>query len=127
MPARSRISFRENEVVRFGQTKDGELIGKKGRKVSRAMCRKIEAAGIEYLQITPETLIGKVIAHDIADPKEEQPLVMHNTEITESLLESLDEVNRLQTDADQGVQALRLIAQGQGGRHDFDALRLVLI
>ena len=71
--------------------KDGELIGKKGRKISRAMCRKIEAAGIEFMKISPEALIGKVICHDIADPAEEQPLVMYNTEITESLLETLNE------------------------------------
>ena len=34
--------------------------------------------------------MGKVIADDIVAPKEEQPLVLHNTEITESLLETLD-------------------------------------
>ena len=70
--------------------KDGEVLGKKGRKISRALCRRIEEAGIEYLQISAEALVGKVICHDIADPAEEQPLVMHNTEITESLLETLD-------------------------------------
>ena len=70
--------------------KDGDVLGKKGRKISRALCRRIEEAGIEYLQISAEALVGKVICHDIADPAEEQPLVMHNTEITESLLETLD-------------------------------------
>jgi DNA-directed RNA polymerase subunit beta len=55
------------------------------------MCRKIEGAGIEFLKISTEALIGKVISHDIADPAEENPLVMHNTEITEALLETLEE------------------------------------
>ncbi len=70
--------------------KDGALLGKKGRKISKALCRRIEEAGIELLQISEELLIGKVIAEDIADADEEQPLVMHNTELSESLLETLD-------------------------------------
>ena len=69
---------------------DGALLGKKGRKVSRALCKRIEEAGIEYLQISTEALLGKVISHDIADPEGDQPLVMHNTELNESILESFD-------------------------------------
>jgi DNA-directed RNA polymerase subunit beta len=91
-----KISF--SEETAFGtrlefdlvNPKDGSVLSKKGRKISRALCRRIEEAGIEYLQISAEALVGKVIADDIVDPKEEQPLVLHNTEITESLLETLD-------------------------------------
>jgi DNA-directed RNA polymerase subunit beta len=70
--------------------KDGKLLGKKGRKISKALCRRIEEAGIESLQISEELLLGKVIAEDIAGPEADQPLVMHNTELNEAILETLD-------------------------------------
>ncbi len=70
--------------------KDGDLLGKKGRKISKALCHRIEEAGIESLQISEELLLGKVIAEDIGDAEAEQPLVMHNTELSESILETLD-------------------------------------
>jgi DNA-directed RNA polymerase subunit beta len=68
---------------------DGSVIAKKGRKVTKALCRRIEEAGIKFLQISVETLSTKFLAHDIIDPKEEEPLVFHNTELSESLLETL--------------------------------------
>ncbi len=70
--------------------KDGEVLGKKGRKISKALCRRIEEAEIDWLQISEEQLLGKVFAEDIADAEAEQPLVMHNTDVNESILETLD-------------------------------------
>ncbi len=70
---------------------DGSVISKKGRKISKALCKRISEAGIEHLQISAEALVGKVISHDIADPGSDELIVLHNTEITESLLETLAE------------------------------------
>ena len=69
---------------------DGSVIGKKGRKISKALCRRIEEANITFLHISLEAVVGSVLAHDISQPGSEEPLVLHNTEITESLLETLE-------------------------------------
>ncbi len=69
---------------------DGTVIGKKGRKISKALSKRIEEAGITFLQISAEELIGRVIAQDIHEAGGEQPLVFHNTELSESLLETLE-------------------------------------
>ncbi len=70
---------------------DGSVLGKKGKKISKALCDKIEKAGIDALRISQEQLIGKIIVHDIAGAADEEKIVSCNTEITESLLESLAE------------------------------------
>jgi len=80
---------------------DGTVLGKKGRKISKALCKRIAEAGIDYLQISAEALVGMVISHDIADPESEEPLLLHNTEITESLLETL---------ADAGIDEFQILA-----------------
>ena len=49
---------------------DGSVLGKKGRKISKALCRRVSEAGIEFLKISPEKLVGKVITHDITLPDE---------------------------------------------------------
>ncbi|BDD86125.1 DNA-directed RNA polymerase subunit beta [Desulfofustis limnaeus] len=69
---------------------DGTIIGKKGRKVSKALCKRIEEAGIAFLRISAEELVGRVISHDITEPGSEQLLVTHNTEISETVLETLE-------------------------------------
>ncbi len=91
-----KINF--NEETALGQRlefdlinpADGELLAKKGRKISKALCRRVNEAGIEFLQISEDTLIGKFLAQDIVVPNEEQPLALHNTEINEAILESLE-------------------------------------
>ncbi|MFW2365384.1 MAG: DNA-directed RNA polymerase subunit beta [Desulforhopalus sp.] len=70
--------------------KDGEVLGKKGKKVSKVLCRKLEAVGVEYLQISPEKLLGCVLANTLSGRDSEETLVQCNTVLTESLLETLD-------------------------------------
>ncbi len=70
---------------------NGEILGKAGKKISKVLGRKIEAASIEYLQISKEEVIGKVLAHDIVNPETDEPMYLANTEITETLLESIAE------------------------------------
>ncbi|MFN2355517.1 MAG: DNA-directed RNA polymerase subunit beta, partial [Desulfopila sp.] len=68
---------------------DGEVIGKKGRKISKALCKKIESAKIAFLEIPREEVIGKILLEDIVNPATEEILFLANTEITETVLESL--------------------------------------
>ncbi len=69
--------------------KDGELLGKVGKKISKALSRKIEAAEIEYLQTSKEEVVGKILAHDIVNPETDELMYLANTEITDTLLESI--------------------------------------
>ncbi|MBE0585381.1 MAG: DNA-directed RNA polymerase subunit beta, partial [Desulfofustis sp.] len=69
---------------------DGSIIGKKGRKISKALCKRIEEAKIAFLRVSAEELIGSVLSQDISQPGSDELLVMHNTEISESLLETLE-------------------------------------
>ena len=85
---------------------DGAVLGKKGRKISKALCKRVIEAGIKQLQISDEELVGRFISHDIADPESDEPLVLNNTEITESLLETLAEakINEFKVLAIDGVK-----------------------
>ncbi len=68
---------------------DGEVLSKKGRKISSALCKKIESAGIKFLRISKESVISRVLAKDVTDPQSGEMLAFCNTEITEALLETL--------------------------------------
>lgn len=68
---------------------DSELLAKKGHKVSQALCKKIKAAGIEYLQVSSEELTGRFLAADIVHPQSGELIALCNSEITEGVLQSL--------------------------------------
>lgn len=70
---------------------DGEILAKKGRKISKALCKKIKAADITSLKISAEAVVGKILADDIVNPANGEIIALCNTEITDSLLESLAE------------------------------------
>lgn len=72
--------------------KDGEILAKKGKKISKALCRKIDEAGIEFVKISKESVIGRVLASEVKVPGKNEVLYPCNTEITELGLESLHEV-----------------------------------
>ncbi|HKJ65838.1 MAG TPA: DNA-directed RNA polymerase subunit beta, partial [Desulfopila sp.] len=57
----------------------------------KVLSKKIETAGIDYLQISHDEVIGKILAQDIINPATEEILFFANTEITETVLESLQE------------------------------------
>ena len=80
--------------------KDGEVLGKQGKKISKVLCKKIEAAGIEFIKMSREFLIGSVLANTIQKDGAEDPIALVNTEITETVLESL---------AEEGVDEFRIL------------------
>jgi DNA-directed RNA polymerase subunit beta len=67
----------------------GEVIVKRLRRITPALIRKLEKAGIEYLESSPADLVGKVVAHDILDPNTGEVLVQCNEELSEEKLEAL--------------------------------------
>ena len=71
---------------------DGEILAKKGRKISKVLCKKINEAGIEFLKSSKETIVGKVLASTISVAGADEPLYLCNSEVTETTLESLENV-----------------------------------
>ncbi len=73
--------------------KTGELILKAGRKFTRVALRKLQAAGIETLDLKDEEVVGGIIAQPIADPETGEVLFETNQEITAEGLVTLREKN----------------------------------
>jgi len=70
---------------------DGKILARKGRKISKVLCKKIAEAGIEFLETSKEKVVGKILAKTITVEGAEAPLYVCNTEITETTLESFEE------------------------------------
>ncbi|MBW1992287.1 MAG: DNA-directed RNA polymerase subunit beta, partial [Deltaproteobacteria bacterium] len=69
--------------------KTGEVIVRRLRRITPAVIRKLEKAGVEYLEGSPADLLGKVVAHDILDPETGEILVRCNDILSEDKLELL--------------------------------------
>ncbi|TKB08766.1 DNA-directed RNA polymerase subunit beta [Desulforhopalus sp. IMCC35007] len=70
---------------------DGEVLAKQGKKISKVLCKKIESVGIEFIKISKDALIGSILARTIVKAGKEDPIALSNTEVTETVLESLAE------------------------------------
>ncbi len=86
--------------------KDGEILAKKGRKISKVLCKKIAEAGIEFLKTSRENVVGKVLAKTINVEGSDELLYPCNSEITETTLEGLEDagVNKFQVLHIDGVK-----------------------
>jgi len=88
--------FKADQLIGLKATRDirgdgNELIVKEGRKITKAHIKQLENAGIKEIPITLEEVVGRVTAHDVADPKTGEVLVECNQEITADRLERLRE------------------------------------
>jgi DNA-directed RNA polymerase subunit beta len=72
---------------------NGELIVKKGDRISARHIRKIESAKIKHLDMPKEALFGQVIAKDILDKSTGEIIIEANTVIDEDTMPVLDELN----------------------------------
>ena len=78
----------------------GEVLAKQGKKVSKVLCRKLAAEGIEYLRVSKESLVGKILVDDIFNGDGEEALGVSNSEITEAQLETFES---------EGVETFRVL------------------
>jgi DNA-directed RNA polymerase subunit beta len=88
--------FKPDQLVGLKATRDirgdnNELIVKEGRKITKASIKQMEAAGVKEIPITLEEIIGRVAAHDVADPKTGEVLLECNQEINTERLDRLRE------------------------------------
>ena len=72
-------------------TEDGSVLGKKGRKVSRALAKRMAAAGIERIQIESEDLLGRILVSNVIHPTTGEIIVLGNEPLTESIITSIEE------------------------------------
>ena len=60
----------------------GEIIAKKGRKISKVLLRRIMDAGIVRIDVADEDVVGGVFASDVLDPETGDVLFHCNEELT---------------------------------------------
>ncbi|MCI5221004.1 MAG: DNA-directed RNA polymerase subunit beta, partial [Candidatus Electrothrix sp. LOE2] len=68
---------------------DGEVLGKKGRKISKALAKRIAKAGIEFIEYSTEELLDRVLATDLLHPETGEVLAKCNDRLTEELIETI--------------------------------------
>jgi DNA-directed RNA polymerase subunit beta len=70
----------------------GDVLGKAGKKLGKALCKRLAKANIEFLKISKENLLEKRLVRDQVAPATGEVLAACNAEITETMLESFEEV-----------------------------------
>ncbi len=69
----------------------GEVVVKKGRIFTKRAVKRLNAADTQEIPISEEDVIGKVLAHQVRDPKSRAVIADINTVIDEDLLPKLRE------------------------------------
>jgi len=96
---------------------DGQALVQKDKRITAKHIRDIQAAGLEYIVVPEDYLIGRALAKDVIDTTSGEVLALANQELTDGLWERLKEsdVTQIQTlytnDLDQGAyisQTLRM-------------------
>ncbi|CAK8720579.1 DNA-directed RNA polymerase subunit beta [Candidatus Electronema halotolerans] len=70
---------------------DGSVMGKEGRKISKALAKRMEKAGIQTVDVAPEQLLGRFLAANLVHPESGEMLAEGNEQVSEGLLESIAE------------------------------------
>ena len=69
----------------------GEILVKANRKFTRVAIRKLKEEGLEFVPVTTDELLGKVVATDIIDEATGEVLLECNSELTEDKLNEFKE------------------------------------
>ncbi|RUM37825.1 MAG: DNA-directed RNA polymerase subunit beta, partial [Desulfobulbus sp.] len=72
-----------NDVI---NPKDGKILGKKGRKVSKALAKRMDKAGIEKIEVRAEDLLDRIPVSDIMHPETGELVAAGNEPLVESNL-----------------------------------------
>jgi len=76
------------ETFNFDLRIGDEVIVEAGKRITARHVRQLEKAGISKLEVPDEYLLGRILAHDVADPKTGEQLAVANEEIGEQHLEA---------------------------------------
>ncbi len=93
-------------------TRSGEIVVKKGRKISKPLLKKMAEAKITRIPLSDEDLIGRILSSDVLDPQTGEILIKCNEELTEGGLQVLREnkissLRFIQLDADRENASIR--------------------
>ena len=80
------------ETATFDITIKGKVLVEEGRRVTARHIREFDKANIKQLDVPAEYVQGKVLAHDVIDKDTGEVAIAANTEITEEVLEQLQEL-----------------------------------
>jgi len=78
----------------------GDVLVKKGRKITKAHLKRISELNIDRMQIKEPDIVGKIVASDVLDPMTGEILLRCNEQLTPEGLEQARE---------KGIQELRFI------------------
>ena len=67
--------------------KGGEVIAKKGRKISKPLLKKMIDSGIKRIPVNDEDIIGRITSSDVLDPQTGEILLKCNEEVTAEALQ----------------------------------------
>ncbi|WP_151448795.1 DNA-directed RNA polymerase subunit beta [Lacisediminimonas profundi] len=98
------------EVARFDiADRSGKVLVQKDKRVNARHVRDIEAAGITFISVPEDYLLGRVLAKNIVDSDTGEVIALANDELTDELLARLRDagIQQIQTlytnDLDQGA------------------------
>ncbi|HSA46882.1 MAG TPA: DNA-directed RNA polymerase subunit beta [Candidatus Competibacteraceae bacterium] len=79
----------KGETASFDILIGDEVVLKAGARITDRHVRKLEKAGLQSLAVPREYLMGKILAHDLADPETGELLAQANDELTADKLEKI--------------------------------------
>ncbi|MFA5181329.1 MAG: DNA-directed RNA polymerase subunit beta [Syntrophales bacterium] len=90
----------------------GEVIVKKGRKINKALLKKMSESGINRIAIDEADVIGKILSSDVLDPQTGEVLLRCNEELTMDGLKQLhanniNEVRFIHLDEERANASIR--------------------
>ena len=77
------------ETAGFDIRAEDEVLVEAGRRITTKHIRQLDKAGIKSLQVPPDYLIGKVLAHDIINTETGELIINANDELTLEIAEKI--------------------------------------
>ena len=71
----------QRALVDINDPKSGEALVKAGRRITRAVVKKVQQLGLKEIEVTPEDLVGKVLAKPIIDETTGEIIADSNMEL----------------------------------------------
>ncbi|EKD22366.1 MAG: hypothetical protein ACD_87C00027G0002, partial [uncultured bacterium] len=90
------------------ETKEGEVIIKKGRKISKAYLKRMVESAITRIPVNDEAILGRILSSDVLDPKTGEILKKCNEELT---------AESLQLFRERGTPSFQFIRLGDDGEN----------
>ncbi|MFN3844022.1 MAG: DNA-directed RNA polymerase subunit beta [Rehaibacterium terrae] len=74
------------ETLNFDLVVNGKTLVEAGKRITARHVRQLEQAGVATLEVPDDYLVGRIIAHDVIDPKTGEVLATANDELNDEQL-----------------------------------------